>query len=70
MNVDLNTFKEKFEFFSNYNSIRKSKHGKDESKRWRTYKKIMVSKEAKIRARGTKAFTTQKYSPTHPRAKL
>jgi len=30
----------------------------------------MVSKEAKIKAKGAKAFTTQTYSPTHPRVKL
>jgi len=67
---DLNIIKEKLKSTSGSNSIKESKHGTHESRRWRTCKAIMFSKEAKASARGTKAFTTQTYSLTCLKVKL
>jgi hypothetical protein len=70
MNIVLKMFKEKSKSTSGWNSIKKYEHGKDESKKWKTYIEAMVFKEAKGRANRARALTTQAYSPTHPKARL
>jgi len=54
----------------NYNSIKEYKHDKNEFGGWKVYKVIMIFKDAKVGAKGARAFVTQTCFLVHPKVKL